>query len=289
VIDSIVAASDRVYRLVLNVYPRAFLYEYGEEMARTMRDQVRGAWDELRVFGVVALWLRVLVDTPRSALVEHRKQRWRLNPSRDGFGFGLAIAVGFPLALLSYSSPGFWTVVRWVTQTLGLPSWSQATLFRILSSSGFVLAGLGLYGLFQRLDVSSPFSRNFTIGTVWLGVVLGVGNVAGDAIFLPFYEPIPLFYALWLGGLPLVLLASGLAGMGVSAFRKKGFGVLCFVPFAVVASGGMWFLVIATSPRGWFGDALYTSALLIHIALWMILGLMLWGDPQEETESVPAS
>lgn len=288
-IDTIVAVSDRVYRLILNVYPRAFLYEYGEEMARTMRDQVRNAWDGLRVFGVFALWLRVLVDTIRSAFVEHRRQGWRLSPSRDGFGFGLAIAVGFPLALLSYSSPGFWSVVRWATQTVGLQSWSQGTLFRVLSSSGFVLAGVGLYGLFNRLDFNSTLSRNFTIGTVWLGVLLGVGNVSGDAVYLPFYDSISAIYALWIGGVPLVLLTFGLAGMGVSAFRMKGSGVLSFVPLAVVASGSMWFLAIATSPGGWFGYALKTSALLIHIALWFILGLMLWGDPEEGTESVPAS
>lgn len=41
--DKIVALSDRIYRMVLNVYPRTFLDEYGEEMAQTMRDQVRDA------------------------------------------------------------------------------------------------------------------------------------------------------------------------------------------------------------------------------------------------------
>lgn len=285
--DDIIAISDRAYRMILNVYPRAFLDEYGEELARTMRDQVRDAWTKRGVVGVFALWLRVLVDTVRSALAEHARQGWRPSPTVNGFGFGLAVAVGFPLALLSYSSPGFWSVVRWATQTVGLQSWSQGTLFRVLSSSGFVLAGVGLYGLFSRLDFNSTLSRNFTIGTVWLGVLLGVGNVSGDAVYLPFYDSISAIYALWIGGVPLVLLTFGLAGMGVSAFRMKGSGVLSFVPLAVVASGSMWFLAIATSPGGWFGYALKTSALLIHIALWFILGVVVWADPQEGTDSVP--
>lgn len=34
--EDIVAASDRIYRLIVHVYPRAFRDEYGEEMAQTI-------------------------------------------------------------------------------------------------------------------------------------------------------------------------------------------------------------------------------------------------------------
>lgn len=64
-------------------------------------------------------------------------------------------------------------------------------------------------------------------------------------------------------------------------------GVLSLVPLAVVVSLGWWLFVVMTPPVVWIEDVLYTSTLLIHIALWVILGVVVWADPQEGTDSVP--
>jgi hypothetical protein len=36
-------------------------------------------------------------------------------------------------------------------------------------------------------------------------------------------------------------------------------------------------------------DILETSALLIHVALWFILGVLLWADPPGSAESIQAT
>jgi hypothetical protein len=81
--------------------------------------------------------------------------------------------------------------------------------------------------------------------------------------------------------------------MGRIALRNKAFGVFSFIPLVVVASGGFWFFVIVTRfllpPLGMGRDILETSALLIHVALWFILGGLLWTDPPGNAEPVEAT
>lgn len=145
--EDIVARSDRVYRLILHVYPRAFRDEYGEEMARTMRDQVRDASSTRRTAGVITVWLKVLLDTARSAFTEHLKQGRRLSFSRRGLGYGLATAIGFPLALVSF--------VAWSGELVGFET-AKNWLHPAFAGPGFVLAGIGLHGLYKRVESTPP-------------------------------------------------------------------------------------------------------------------------------------
>lgn len=45
--DDIIATSDRIYRLILKVYPRAFRDEYGEEMAQTCATRCVTRWSNV--------------------------------------------------------------------------------------------------------------------------------------------------------------------------------------------------------------------------------------------------
>jgi hypothetical protein len=253
--DDIVATSDRIYRLILNVYPPAFRDEYGEEMAQTMRDQLREALVDRRVFGVTALWLKVLLDTARSAFTEHLKQERRVSFNRRGLGFGLSTAIGFPLALVTFA---YW-------------------LHPAIAAPGFVLAGIGLYGLYERLEIDTTAM----IATVWVGVTLGLYGTADIYLSGKFFgtHAVPTAF---------VLLTFGLATMGRVALRNKTFGPFSFIPLAVTASGGLWFFVLLVG-AGEYRDVMRTSGLLAHVALWFILGALLWADPPGDKDAVRAA
>ena len=68
---------ERLYRLLLRLYPRDFSEDYADEMTRLYRDRVR---DE----GPTSVWLPLLADVARTApreqistLVQDVRQAWR--------------------------------------------------------------------------------------------------------------------------------------------------------------------------------------------------------------------
>jgi hypothetical protein len=232
--NRVAAVSDRLYRLVLNVYPREFRDEYGEEMVQTMRAQVREAWTDRGALGVTGLWLRVLLDSAHSALAEHLKQGWHVNLNRVGFGYGFATAIGYLLAFVSLLAwngelVGFEAAENWL-----LP---RRYLYPVLTGPGFVLTGIGLRGLYQRLQVSIPS----TIQGIRLGVGLGMAGVAG--VIASLFGSSDYFAGFTIPA-AFVVLTLCLATMGRVARRKRTFGAFSFVPLTAAASAGVWFLFL---------------------------------------------
>jgi hypothetical protein len=67
----LLSISDTAYRVLLRVYPAAHRREYGLWMAQLFRDLCRDAVQQDGALGLVWLWARTLLDTARTALVEH--------------------------------------------------------------------------------------------------------------------------------------------------------------------------------------------------------------------------
>lgn len=274
--DQIVAGSDRLYRLILSVYPRRFRDEYEEEMAQTMRDQVRDAWTQRGAVGVTGLWLRVLVDSARSAFVEHRKQGWGVNLSWPGLGYGLATAIGYSLAFVSFIAwsgelVGFETAENWLRH--------RRYLYPILAGPGFVLVGVGLSGLYRRLEASN----RPTIQSIRLGVGLGLAGVAGITADLFGSSD---YFAGFSTPAAFVFLTLALASMGRIALQKSTFGPFSFVPLAAAASAGVWFLSLPRQLSGGFHSTFQTSTTIAHITMWFILGMLMWANPPVNGHSV---
>jgi hypothetical protein len=70
VTPKILLLSEKTYRKLLRVYPKPHRSEYGGLMAQLFRDQCRDAYCGSGTRGVLKLWLRVLVDTGSSCLIE---------------------------------------------------------------------------------------------------------------------------------------------------------------------------------------------------------------------------
>lgn len=274
--DQIVAVSDRLYRLILSVYPRGFRDEYEEEMAQTLRDQLRDVWTQRGAVGVTGLWLRVLVDSARSAFAEHRNQGWSVNLSWLGLGHGLATAIGYPLAFVSFIAwsgelVGFETAENWLLH--------RRYLYPILAGPGFVLVGVGLRGLSRRLEDS----KRPTIRGIRLGVGLGLAGIAG--ITADLFGPSD-YFAGFTFPAAFVLLTLSLASMGRNALQKRTFGPFSFVPLAAAASAGVWFLSLPRQLSGGFHSTFQTSTTLAHITMWFILGILMWSNPPVNGHSV---
>jgi hypothetical protein len=80
--------AERLYHILLFVYPVTHRREYGPLMVQLFRDLCRDSYREKRFMGLVRLWIHVLTDTAVTATVEHfyalqeggqlmtRKQHW---------------------------------------------------------------------------------------------------------------------------------------------------------------------------------------------------------------------
>ncbi len=81
-------ASERLYQILLHVYPREFRREYGPHMVQVFRDCCGDAAAQDGAAGVAKLWLHVLGDLSRSALNERaaalRTSTRRLAYAREG-------------------------------------------------------------------------------------------------------------------------------------------------------------------------------------------------------------
>ena len=62
--------SDRLYRLLLMVYPVEFRQSYGPKMAQVFRDCCRAAHRQHGTMGVLHLWILTLYDLATNALAE---------------------------------------------------------------------------------------------------------------------------------------------------------------------------------------------------------------------------
>src|SRR5690348_13788232 len=81
-----VAASVRLYRMLLAAYPARFRCAFGAEMAQAFRDVCREEYRWCGAFAVLRLWPRTLGDLARSAAAERfdklrrpgrgRRRRW---------------------------------------------------------------------------------------------------------------------------------------------------------------------------------------------------------------------
>jgi hypothetical protein len=68
--NTLLAVSDRIYRLLLIAYPDAFRRQYGAEMAQVFYDSCRDAIAREGAVGIAEVWLRTIGDLIVSALKE---------------------------------------------------------------------------------------------------------------------------------------------------------------------------------------------------------------------------
>src|ERR1051326_7211289 len=87
------ACSERLYRLLLQAYPRAFRQEYAAEMLLAFRDAYREASERKGTLGVLGLWRVFLGDYVTTVCIQHVTS-WMERAERD-----FALAGKEPIAM----------------------------------------------------------------------------------------------------------------------------------------------------------------------------------------------
>ncbi len=279
---TIVAVSERLYRLALVAYPPGFRQDYGGEMVRLFRDCCRSAHRQQGALGVIVLWIAILADLVATALIERFTRRSPMSNGR-------LVAWG---ALASLLSGALWITVLLPLQE-AIPLYTHAA-WHMVNAAAALLALGGLVGLYARYGPAAGRLGQAGLLLADIGAALAfVGNgleglfewEVGWAMFmlgmLALAVGLPLFaWAMWAG--------RDLPRWSVLPHLGSGLGLLLVVVVSVAGrAGGLLtdeHLAAETSP-------LLAVTLIALIALfglgWMTLGYCLWADRGER--AVPPS
>lgn len=106
---TMLTTSERVYQLLLWLYPPDYRREYGPDMMQLFRDLQRDALRQRGAAGLMGLWMRVIIDFAVSMLSEYRRHSARLSGAPFARSSGsLLMLVGclFALGSISQLQPG---------------------------------------------------------------------------------------------------------------------------------------------------------------------------------------
>jgi len=106
---TMLTTSERVYQLLLWLYPSDYRREYGADMMQLFRDLRRDALRERGAAGLIDLWMHVIIDFAVSILAEYRRHGASLSGTPFARSSGsLLMLVGclFALGSISQLQPG---------------------------------------------------------------------------------------------------------------------------------------------------------------------------------------
>jgi len=225
--------SERLYKMLLNLYPKKFRAAYGRQMRLTFRDACRVAYQRNGVGGLLALWLPTLLDLFKSAFQERARQG-ELTMSKErlmdlagprtiiiGLLWVLASIGEFVLLVGLGSLDSFWDVFWFFPVLLSfilmIPAFLLTRLRYQETAGGFGRLGLtlsvvGCVGMciFLLLGVLGAFGveqdtwPNYVIAACFLTPMIGHILFGIDALrnkLLPRWNVMPI-----LVGLPSILL-----------------------------------------------------------------------------------
>ena len=145
--------AERLYRILLSVYPAAHRREYGPLMVQLFRDLSRASYHQKGFRGLVRLWSHILADTAVAATVEHfcilleggqlmtKKQHWMVLALA-----GLPLELGIMLYLIN---PAFMS-------QMFAPNAAQPVGWMMIAAV-FILMGMA-YILQRRIIVRAQLS-----------------------------------------------------------------------------------------------------------------------------------
>ena len=197
-------AAERLYSILLFVYPPAHRREYGPLMVQAFRDLCRDAYRREGLPGLVRLWCHTLTDTAMTAAAEHihvlkeGDQQMTRKQHRS-----VIISAAFPLALwlvLWLINPAFSSRMLSPTRSPAQPlGWIMAAAIPVLAGMAYLTQRMG-FVVANRPDTSS-----WTVGRTTLRNIIFVCSIllfVVPATFLVLFGPAYLTlldagYSLW--------------------------------------------------------------------------------------------
>jgi hypothetical protein len=103
-LPKIIAVSEKIYGILLRLYPQSHRRDYAEHMAQLFRDQCRDAYANGRSAGLMKLWLRVLPDIVKTSIIERNTERNQIMKYINAKNSPTILTIaGLALGLLSFS------------------------------------------------------------------------------------------------------------------------------------------------------------------------------------------
>jgi len=107
ILEKVLQGSERVYRCLVKIHPKAFRAEYESEMVQNFRDLCREQLGRASSMRVMGLWSHTVLDLAASAAIEHLKRRKPMNTLdqdlRWDLRYGVQMFCKHALWLLKYA------------------------------------------------------------------------------------------------------------------------------------------------------------------------------------------
>ncbi|MFC9919535.1 hypothetical protein [Agromyces binzhouensis] len=262
----------RLFGAAMLMLPGEFRSEYGEEIRVLARDTVREAQSQ-GARSARSARVRIVVDLVLAAMREHARKESVMHVNLAGLGAGIATAIGLPMIVASYSSYGFWGLVRQTGAVVGFDS-ADVAVHPTIVLVGAVLTAIGLLALVHRLSAAAAATLStLRVVAVVGSAMVGLGGVSMLSYALPTASP-------WRGAFDLVgsiLLGAGFLAIlgvlivaGVISVRTRALGALSFTPLAVVGSLGLLLGVALLGFASGVPMEVFLRGPAMAIAVWLV-------------------
>jgi hypothetical protein len=252
----LIALSERAYHALLIFYPADYRREYGPLMVQVFRDVCRDTYHSQGLAGIAFWWCATLLDLTLSAIEQRRKVRIEMSRSAFVQLAGILLIVG-----------GFCTAVAAFSQFQPDDHYTYYGIYQVLLwllAPGFLLTGLGCFGLALRYDQALGAPGRWTLYLSGFGMlVMAVGIVATsiqDSL-----------WNIWMAG--GILHTVGLTAFGLLHVRKPTLPIFRALPLQIAAGWlVMWMGILRTSSQT--TTNLLSFLIFVGMGLaWLAIGL----------------
>lgn len=261
--------SNRLYSLLLYLYPAPFRREYGYDMAQMFRDDTQQTLRECGLGGFFSLWLTIVIDLNKTAFAEHLWEILHLPQYKYVRWSGVAVTIGGIIWLMPWFLP--WT---------GWQNEMSETSQLLLSLLGLLLVPLGLAGLCLRLRASGSRVSTPAFGMVLTGLIIVISPVVIGLV----NEPADRLFPLVIVG--IIILVLGLVVMGVISLSRQAFGALSFSPLALAGGYIVLLGLVVLSQSTPSIKFLIPIFITLDMLCWLLLGMALSFKSQNMTKTV---
>jgi hypothetical protein len=141
---AVISKSERIYGVLLKLYPTRYRQEFGEEMKYVFSESLKDAYRENGGQGIISLWVRTTIDAGKSIVAQHvEKQKGGdfMNSKKtdiitqNKIFLWIALVTGFililPLVAMKFTSDVNWTIQDFII--MGVLLFGTGSIFVFLA------------------------------------------------------------------------------------------------------------------------------------------------------------
>ncbi len=248
--------SEHIYGALLILYPVEFRRDYGSLMLQIFRDVSRDRYHHQGAASLVFWWCRTLLDLVFTVIEQHRKVRFVMFKSTLVQLTGSLLVMGGALsgiAAFSQLQPGDHYRYYGIYQ-----------LLLLLLAPGWLLSGLGCFGLALRYDQALGAAGRWTLYLTAIGFLAMVVGIVATSIQDSLWN-------LWMAG--GILHVVGLTTFGLLHVRKPVLPIFRALPLQI--AGGwlvIWLGILRTDSQ--ITNNTLSFLLFVGMGLaWLAIGL----------------